>query len=178
MSKKKKDLEDNIDICSQKLERAAKLIGGLGGEKSRWGELASSLEGRLDNVTGDVLLAAATVSYLGALEPDQRRVRFDLHKTLVHFIIPTGETGIVEQAIRGPRSCAQQAVQPDSLPRRCRQDARVADGWPLRRPLRRRKRLGCFQLRRLASPPRPAGPSSRVDLFHREEPLENKHFVP
>ena len=29
----KKDLEDNIDLCSKKLDRAEKLIGGLGGEK-------------------------------------------------------------------------------------------------------------------------------------------------
>lgn len=74
MSKKKKDLEDNIDLCSQKLERAEKLIGGLGGERSRWGELAAALEGRLDNVTGDVLLAAATVTYLGHLTPAGREV--------------------------------------------------------------------------------------------------------
>ncbi|XP_059479374.1 dynein axonemal heavy chain 3-like [Neocloeon triangulifer] len=72
MSKKKKDLEDNIDLCSQKLERAEKLIGGLGGERTRWSELAASLEGRLDNVTGDVLLAAATVTYLGGLSKNQR----------------------------------------------------------------------------------------------------------
>lgn len=74
MSKKKKDLEDNIDLCSQKLERAEKLIGGLGGERSRWGDLAAALEGRLDNVTGDVLLAAATVTYLGHLAPAGREV--------------------------------------------------------------------------------------------------------
>ncbi|CAB3363479.1 Hypothetical predicted protein [Cloeon dipterum] len=73
MSKKKKDLEDNIDLCSQKLERAEKMIGGLGGERSRWSELAASLEGRLDNVTGDVLLAAATVTYLGGLSEKQRQ---------------------------------------------------------------------------------------------------------
>lgn len=33
MTKKKKDLEDNIELCSQKLDRAEKLIKGLGGEK-------------------------------------------------------------------------------------------------------------------------------------------------
>ena len=29
----KKGLEENIEMCSKKLERAEKLIGGLGGEK-------------------------------------------------------------------------------------------------------------------------------------------------
>jgi dynein heavy chain len=33
MSKKKKDLEDNIEKCRQKMLRAEKLIGGLGGEQ-------------------------------------------------------------------------------------------------------------------------------------------------
>ena len=33
---KKKKLEDNLELCEKKLERAEQLIGGLGGEKSRW----------------------------------------------------------------------------------------------------------------------------------------------
>lgn len=43
MIKKKKELEDNIELCSQKLIRAEKLIGGLGGEKDRWTEAARQL---------------------------------------------------------------------------------------------------------------------------------------
>lgn len=33
--KKKVDLENQVDLCSKKLERAEQLIGGLGGEKDR-----------------------------------------------------------------------------------------------------------------------------------------------
>ena len=33
--KKKLDLENQVDLCSKKLERAEQLIGGLGGEKDR-----------------------------------------------------------------------------------------------------------------------------------------------
>ena len=40
---KKMSLEQNIDLCSKKLDRAEKLIGGLGGEKERWGEAARVL---------------------------------------------------------------------------------------------------------------------------------------
>ena len=40
---KKMQLEQNIDLCSKKLDRAEKLIGGLGGEKERWGEAARVL---------------------------------------------------------------------------------------------------------------------------------------
>lgn len=43
MIKKKEDLENNIELCSQKLIRAEKLIGGLGGEKNRWTEAAEQL---------------------------------------------------------------------------------------------------------------------------------------
>ena len=43
MQRKKASLETNIDICSKKLDRAEKLIGGLGGEKERWGKAAHDL---------------------------------------------------------------------------------------------------------------------------------------
>ena len=43
MQKKKLDLETNLDICEKKLVRAEQLIGGLGGEKQRWGEAAKVL---------------------------------------------------------------------------------------------------------------------------------------
>ena len=43
MQKKKGELEENLDICEKKLDRAEKLIGGLGGEKQRWGEAARVL---------------------------------------------------------------------------------------------------------------------------------------
>ena len=75
MTQKKKDLEDNIDLCSKKLDRAEKLIGGLGGEKTRWTETAEVLAQQYINITGDVLLSAAVVAYLGAFTVDFRLVR-------------------------------------------------------------------------------------------------------
>lgn len=72
MNNKKKDLEDNIYLCSQKLVRAEKLIGGLGGEKDRWTEAARLLGIRYIDLTGDVLLSSGTVAYLGAFTVDFR----------------------------------------------------------------------------------------------------------
>ncbi|XP_008419893.1 dynein heavy chain 3, axonemal isoform X1 [Poecilia reticulata] len=72
MINKKKDLEDNIELCSQKLIRAEKLIGGLGGEKDRWTEAARQLGIRYISLTGDILLSSGTVSYLGAFTVDYR----------------------------------------------------------------------------------------------------------
>lgn len=62
-TKKKKDLEDEIDLCSKKLERAEKLIGGLGGEKTRWSDTAKYLHGLLQNVVGDVILSAGNLLF-------------------------------------------------------------------------------------------------------------------
>ncbi|KAL3319619.1 hypothetical protein Ciccas_001702 [Cichlidogyrus casuarinus] len=61
----KKRLEDEVVLCATKLERAKKLIGGLGGEKTRWTEAAENLQKVYDNLVGDVLIAAAVVAYLG-----------------------------------------------------------------------------------------------------------------
>lgn len=72
MNDRKKELEQNIEICSQKLIRAEKLISGLGGEKDRWTEAARLLGIRYIDLTGDVLLSSGTVAYLGAFTVDYR----------------------------------------------------------------------------------------------------------
>jgi len=54
-----------VNLCAKKLERAEKLIGGLGGEKQRWTEAATNFQRIYDNLLGDVLVAAAFVAYLG-----------------------------------------------------------------------------------------------------------------
>ncbi|XP_078466584.1 dynein axonemal heavy chain 12 [Lampetra planeri] len=59
-------LEFQVDLCAKKLERAEKLIGGLGGEKSRWSKAAEDLQNTYDNLTGDVLISSGVIAYLGA----------------------------------------------------------------------------------------------------------------
>ncbi|XP_055607362.1 dynein axonemal heavy chain 3 isoform X2 [Uranotaenia lowii] len=71
-SREKKRLEDEIDGCEKKLIRAEQLIGGLGGEKRRWSECAHNLHKSLENVIGDVLLAAGSIAYLGCFSIDFR----------------------------------------------------------------------------------------------------------
>jgi dynein heavy chain len=39
-------LEGEVEVCTAKLERAEKLISGLGGEKARWTEAAASLRAK------------------------------------------------------------------------------------------------------------------------------------
>ena len=73
MTEKKANLETNIDLCTKKLDRAEKLIGGLGGEKERWGQAAKELGERATNITGDVLISSGVVAYLGAFTVDFRQ---------------------------------------------------------------------------------------------------------
>jgi dynein heavy chain len=49
----------------QKLSRAEKLIGGLGGEKVRWENVGEELDKVYVCLTGDVLLASGYIAYLG-----------------------------------------------------------------------------------------------------------------
>ncbi|KAG7175490.1 Dynein heavy chain 3, axonemal-like 17, partial [Homarus americanus] len=89
--KEKKDLEDSIVRCEQKRDRSERLIGGLGGERDRWSNEAQQLSESLENIVGDVLIAAAIVAYLGAFTVDYREcqelgiscsVKFVLYDTL------------------------------------------------------------------------------------------------
>ncbi|KAJ3084466.1 Dynein heavy chain 7, axonemal [Rhizoclosmatium hyalinum] len=66
LSAKKERLEREVKSCEEQLDRAQKLLGGLGGEKQRWTEVVVQLDGTLFNLSGDVLLSAGVVAYLGA----------------------------------------------------------------------------------------------------------------
>eukprot|EP00201_Polytomella_parva_P020499 CAMPEP_0175042260 /NCGR_PEP_ID=MMETSP0052_2-20121109/2450_1 /TAXON_ID=51329 ORGANISM="Polytomella parva, Strain SAG 63-3" /NCGR_SAMPLE_ID=MMETSP0052_2 /ASSEMBLY_ACC=CAM_ASM_000194 /LENGTH=3805 /DNA_ID=CAMNT_0016305023 /DNA_START=33 /DNA_END=11446 /DNA_ORIENTATION=+ len=65
-------LEGEVELCTAKLERAEKLIKGLGGEKTRWTEAADALGFKHTTLTGDVLISAAAISYLGAFMASYR----------------------------------------------------------------------------------------------------------
>ncbi|KAI0217392.1 Dynein heavy chain 7, axonemal [Lamellibrachia satsuma] len=75
---KKIDLENQVDLCSKKLDRAEQLIGGLGGEKDRWSEAAKSLAEQYINLTGDVLISSGVVAYLGAFTSSFRQDQIHL----------------------------------------------------------------------------------------------------
>lgn len=66
---KKEALERQALECQQRLERADKLIGGLGGERSRWQATVEQLGADMRNVVGDVVVAAGTIAYSGPFTP-------------------------------------------------------------------------------------------------------------
>ncbi|XP_010562350.1 PREDICTED: dynein heavy chain 7, axonemal [Haliaeetus leucocephalus] len=71
----KADLENQVDLCSKKLQRAEQLIGGLGGEKTRWHETALELGRQYINLTGDILISSGIVAYLGAFTSSYRQMQ-------------------------------------------------------------------------------------------------------
>jgi dynein heavy chain, axonemal len=73
-TEKKTKLEAEVQLCSIKLERAEKLIGGLGGEKVRWTETAQRLRDGQASLTGDLIISAAIIAYLGAFTSAYRYV--------------------------------------------------------------------------------------------------------
>jgi dynein heavy chain len=77
MTKKKIELQEQVELVGKKISRAEKLIGGLGGEKDRWGQMALSLNAVYINLTGDVLLASGVIAYLGAFTLSYRQSCID-----------------------------------------------------------------------------------------------------
>jgi ATP-binding dynein motor region/Microtubule-binding stalk of dynein motor len=82
-AEKKNSLEAEVELCSVKLDRAQKLIGGLGGERDRWSATATSLDAAYAALTGDALLAAATMSYFGAFTAQFRQQSIDTLSVLI-----------------------------------------------------------------------------------------------
>lgn len=74
---RKNELEYQYDLCEKRLVRADKLIGGLADENVRWKQTVQNLEYMVSNVTGDVLLSAGYVAYLGPFTGEYRAAMAD-----------------------------------------------------------------------------------------------------
>lgn len=59
------DLNTQKETTELQLGRAEKLVNGLHEESIRWGIAIQDLEKQLLNLTGNVLLAAGYISYVG-----------------------------------------------------------------------------------------------------------------
>eukprot|EP01062_Namystynia_karyoxenos_P076714 TRINITY_DN7573_c0_g3_i1.p1 TRINITY_DN7573_c0_g3~~TRINITY_DN7573_c0_g3_i1.p1 ORF type:complete len:4614 (+),score=1785.85 TRINITY_DN7573_c0_g3_i1:132-13973(+) len=66
-------LEAQFDDTEKKLDRAQKVISGLGGERERYVEQSDVQQRQLGNLLGDVLLSAAHLAYLSPLTQDLRK---------------------------------------------------------------------------------------------------------
>ncbi|NXG19392.1 DYH7 protein, partial [Grallaria varia] len=102
-TEEKANLEFQVDLCAKKLERAKKLIGGLGGEKTRWDKAAKDLQEEYDNLTGDVLVSAGVIAYLGAFTAAFRQeCTKDWSKLCQEKNIPCSENFSLSQNLGDP----------------------------------------------------------------------------
>jgi len=86
-TEKKVKLEGEVQLCSIKLERAEKLIGGLGGEKVRWTETAQRLKDAYTHLVGDMIISAAIIAYLGPFTSAYRyTIGLLIHVFAHHFV--------------------------------------------------------------------------------------------
>lgn len=132
---KKDQLEKKEASCKVQLSNADKLIGGLGGEEKRWSETVASLSQAYTNILGDVIVSAATISYLGPFTADFRNQLVDSwQKDLVNFGIPHTAGCNLESTLSDPvkvRSWQLCSLPSDSL---STQNALIMDNgrrWPL-----------------------------------------------
>ncbi|EDL24804.1 mCG3819, partial [Mus musculus] len=94
---KKEELEMKCEQCEQRLGRADKLINGLADEKVRWQETVENLENMLDNIFGDVLVAAGFVAYLGPFTGQYRTTLYEywVNQLTVHHVPHTSKPTLI-----------------------------------------------------------------------------------
>ncbi|RYG69725.1 hypothetical protein EON64_02000, partial [archaeon] len=69
---KKEQLVFDVEQCRARLDRAVKLMSGLGGERTRWTKSCADLSTAYENLVGDALISAGSIAYLGVFTPDFR----------------------------------------------------------------------------------------------------------
>ncbi|CAG9466771.1 unnamed protein product [Pedinophyceae sp. YPF-701] len=86
---KKEALSRQSEDCKAKLNRADKLLGGLGGEKMRWMQTVAQLREDLKNIAGDVVVSAGAIAYSGPFTPNFRtRLNQDWESQLRELGVP------------------------------------------------------------------------------------------
>lgn len=88
----KQNLQTQIEVCEAKLIRAEKLLQGLGGENQRWTDSSEKLGINFTNLTGDMILSAGFIAYLGAFTSEFRLKAIKIWKDLVkEYKVPCSE---------------------------------------------------------------------------------------
>jgi len=109
---RKQQLEDEVELTSVKLERAEKLIGGLGGEQARWSRTAEDLKVAYHNLTGDMLISAGIIGYLGAFTADYRsEICADWQKLLREQNLPCSEKISMQAVLGNPVQIREWLIQ-------------------------------------------------------------------
>jgi dynein heavy chain len=101
--KKKAKLEADVKLCGEKLVRAEELINGLGGERVRWTGFGEELNVALTNLTGDVLISAGVIAYLGSFTSQFRdKATSDWAKNCVALGVPCSAKPTLNSTLGDP----------------------------------------------------------------------------
>ncbi|CAD5217245.1 unnamed protein product [Bursaphelenchus okinawaensis] len=84
-SQKKQELQNQIQACEQRVQRAVHLLTALGGERSRWEKNIVDLENELQVYRRTMLIAAAMITYLGNVEDTMRKKAISLTAAAVRY---------------------------------------------------------------------------------------------
>ena len=101
---KKNQLEHKEATCKVQLSNADKLIGGLGGEETRWTETVALLKDAVVNVPGDIVVCAGTISYLGPFTTEFR-----------NSLVKTWQESLVTHKIPHTPGCDLQSTLSDPV---------------------------------------------------------------
>jgi dynein heavy chain len=103
LADKKEKLENQVVNCEQQLDRAEKLLGGLGGEKQRWTEVVYNLNRTYHDLTGDMLISSAVIAYLAAFtKPYREECVADWVAATLKANIPCGGTFSLSRTLGDP----------------------------------------------------------------------------
>jgi len=70
----KQRLQEDADATQKRMDAANRLIGGLSGERKRWGEQSEAFADEIRRLAGDVAMACAFISYVGPFNADFREM--------------------------------------------------------------------------------------------------------
>eukprot|EP01135_Chromosphaera_perkinsii_P003004 Nk52_evm26s232 gene=Nk52_evmTU26s232 len=89
---KKDELQRKCGECTLKLQRAEKLIGALGDERTRWQETVDTLDIYIFKIVGDVVVGAGGIAYLGPFTAEYRAALIQIwSERLEHYNVPHSE---------------------------------------------------------------------------------------
>ena len=101
--KEKSRLESDVLDCGNKLDRAERLMQGLRSEQVRWQEASARLLELRETITGDMLLSAGTIAYLGIFPAAYReRVTREFLLTLTRVNIATTSSWNIVDSLGDP----------------------------------------------------------------------------
>ena len=135
LADKKKSLEDKYEDCNNKLERAEKLMSGLGGERVRWSEISEALGPKYNNLLGDCLLSSGVIAYLGPFTiPYRKEVVAEWQVACVEKRVPMSAEFNFQEIVGEPvkiRAWNIQGLPTDSFSTDNGVVTSVARRWPL-----------------------------------------------